>query len=211
MPKFYDVEHNSGDWAMLRAGRITSSEVKNIITPKTGKFSKGYSGYMERLLAEMVIQEPISTVGSIHQLERGHQLEPSARQEYEYLTGYKVESGGFITTDCGKIGASPDGRIVEQNGLVEFKCPYAQTHIGYALNKTLPDDYRPQLQCQMLVTGADWVDIYSYHPQIKGVQMRVLRDEKYIQTLRRYLNIFLYLMDRKCRKLIAEGYLIIEE
>ncbi|MEM9469976.1 MAG: lambda exonuclease family protein [Pseudomonadota bacterium] len=208
---FNDVVHGSPEWYMLRCGIPTSSEFGKIITPKTAQLSKGADKYMNVLLAELAMREPIDTVGSSYWIDRGNELEAAARCEYEFLTGNEVVHGGFITDDDGKYGTSPDGRILAKNGLVEFKCPAPQTHIEYALTGSIEDDYRPQLQGQLLITGCDWVDIYSYHPQIKGVPVRVKRDEEYIAKLKNALENFRERMNSKCEDLIDRGYIVIDK
>lgn len=208
----HDVVHGSPEWYQLRAGRPTSSEFDKLITDATLSPANNDTcrKYMRTLIAELVMQEPIETVGSTYYMDRGNELEPAARAEYEFLRSVTVERGGFITDDDARYGTSPDGCVGEE-GLVEFKCPKPENVIGYAVDKNLKDKYRAQLQGQLLVTGCQWVDIMAYHPQIKPFVQRVHRDEEYIGKLKAALDAFLKRMNAECEELIKTGYLVIED
>jgi len=81
-----------------------------------------------------------------------------------------------------EAGASPDG-LIGEDGLLEIKCPLAHTHVGYLREGVLPPKYIPQVQGQLWVTGRQWCDFVSYHPELKIMIVRVERDDSYIFTL----------------------------
>jgi len=174
-----DVEQGSPEWIKARLGLPTASGFSKLVTPG-GKASSQASGYLNLLAAEWLLGRPVELFTSAW-AERGTELEPQARAFYEMETGLKVERVGLILRDDGLAGCSPDGLVGD--GLVELKCPAPQTHVGYLLAGELPVDYRPQVQGQMLITGAPWVDFLSYHPDLPPFLIRVDRDEKYIALL----------------------------
>lgn len=209
----HDVSQGSPEWYQLRVGKPTSSEFDKLITDKTLEpaINKTSESYMNTLIAELVMKEPINQVGSTYWIDRGNELEPAARAEYEFLKGVTVEHGGFITDDEKQYGTSPDGRVGD-DGLVEFKCPKPENLLLYAMNpEKLQKEYRAQLQGQMFITGCEWVDIMAYHPQIKPVVHRVYRDDGYIGKLEEALRDFRKRMNEKCQILIDSGYLVIED
>ncbi len=183
----HDVEQGTPEWLRLRLGIPTSSEFGRILTP-TGKPSSQAEGYLLWLLAEWVTGAPLESPET-DWMRRGHELEAAAVQSYEFETGREASVVGFVTTDDGMIGASPD-RLVDPDGLLEIKCPAPQTHIGYLLSRAVDRAYWPQVQGQLLVTGRAWVDIQSYHPGLPAVIVRVERDENYIGKLDAALRAF---------------------
>lgn len=183
----HDVQQNSDEWHRLRLGIPTSSAFKSIVTPK-GKLSASADRYMHWLLAEWAVGIPLDSYESEF-MQRGHELEDLAVKSYEFERGCDTEAVGFITTDDGMIGSSPD-RLVGADGLLEIKCPAPQTHIGYMLARHIDGDYYPQVQGELLISGRKWVDIQSFHPGLPTVIIRVERDEKYLAILDEALREF---------------------
>lgn len=178
-----EVEQLSPEWFAMRRGIPTTSEFKRIVTPG-GKLSAQSADYMHRLLAEWILDRPLEEDAlETKWMERGRKLEDEAVRSYEFETERVTETVGFITSDDGLIGCSPDRLIVGEPGLLEIKCPAPQTHVGYMLRRTVDKDYLPQCMGQLYVTGREWVDIQSYHPGLPSVIIRVERDEKYIDAL----------------------------
>lgn len=192
--KIHQVVQGTPAWLRLRAGIPTSSEFSSILTP-SGKLSTSCSGYMYVLLAEWILGRPLEQYESQFMI-RGQQLEDDAVAAYEFDAEVETQPVGFVTNDDGTIGASPD-RLVGDDGLLEIKCPLAQTHVGYMLTGSIEDKFRPQLQGQLYVTERKWVDIFSYHPELAPKVIRVHRDEKYIETLADALTEFVKLMLQK--------------
>jgi hypothetical protein len=196
--KYYDVEQNTEEWYRLRLGIPTASEFDKIITP-TGKMSSQANGYANKLLAEIMLNDYLPMVNTPY-MERGKILEQEAADEYQLVTGTQIKKGGFCTTDDGKFGCSPD-RFVSDEGLLEIKCPAANTHIEYMLEECIDTAYYPQLMGQLYVTGRQWVDVYSYCPGLISACIRVERDPIYMPKLEKALSDFRDLMSRKIEKL----------
>ncbi len=188
--KIHDVEQGSEAWERLRLGIPTSSEFHKILTPM-GKDSKQADDYMNRLLAEWLFGGPLEEAAvETPWMIRGNALEMEAVRSYEFEREVQTDKVGFITTDGGMIGASPD-RMVGANGLLEIKCPKPHTHVGHMVEPRVDKDYWPQVQGQLWIAEREWVDIQSYCPSFPTVIMRVTRDEPYIQKLREALLAFL--------------------
>lgn len=124
----HDVKQNSTEWEMLRAGIPTASAFDKIVTP-TGKLSKSARDYRAWLLAERVMRAPIATPKS-HFMDRGTEFEAEAVDFYSLVSGKDTTRIGFVTTDDGLIGASPD-RWSGADGQVEIKVPAPHTHMAY--------------------------------------------------------------------------------
>ncbi len=201
----HQVEQGSPAWLQLRLGIPTASEFDKILTPKTMKLSSQARGYAFRLVAETLLGYPVQDLGNLPWIERGKELEPQAAQAYEFDTDHETRKVGFITTDDGLIGASPDRLLIGINGGVELKCPAPATHIGYLIDG-FGSDYVVQVQGQMLVGGFDFIDRYSFHPDLPPVRERVGRDESMIAALRDALDQFNEMRLEMLAKAKASGF-----
>lgn len=198
----HDVEQGTEEWLRLRAGIPTSSEFSRIITPKTRKPSKSQDAYMHLLISERLLERPGESFLSAW-MERGQELEHQAAAFYGFKRGLDLEQVGFITTDDGRAGTSPD-RLAGPKGLCEIKCPSPHVHVGYLLTERISQDYWPQLQGQLWITGREWVDIISYHPDMAEKILRVERDEEYIELLAAEVTAFCDRLEETFTNLASE-------
>ena len=190
MPLIHNVRQGSDEWEALRRGKPTASQFDKIITP-LGKASAQWEVYANKCIAELILKRRIDdAMASSGAMERGHYLEDEAMRYYEAQTGFDTKLVGFVTTDDGRVGCSPD-RLVGDDGLLELKCPLPHTQIGYLLKGGIEDKYKPQLQGQLFVTGRQWVDILAYDPDFPDhVIMRVEREAAYLACLETLLQRF---------------------
>jgi hypothetical protein len=201
----HDCQQGSERWHRLRLGIPTASCFSKIVTPG-GKLSKQSDGYRHRLLAEWLYGAPLEDPESTYRsewMQRGNDLEESAVHAYEFQTGNVTEKVGFVTNDEINLGCSPD-RLVGETGLLEIKVPAPPTHVGYMLTGSIEQEYTPQLQGQLLLTGRKWVDVTSYCPPFPLVIIRVERDSPYQTLLAEALEQFV-------RELLAARDRLIEK
>ena len=178
-----DIPQGSEEWTQLRLGVATASNFNKIITA-TGKESATLEKYALQLATESTLfsAEP-NFKNEI--MARGNELEAEARQVYQEETFNIVEEITMFKSDCGNFGYSPDG-LIANDGLIEIKCPLATTHFQYILDDKVPSDYWQQLQGGLWVSGRNWIDFVSYHPNFKEKKLfikRVERDNNYIYQL----------------------------
>lgn len=106
-------------------------------------------------------------------MQRGIDLEPEARDWYRFDSGNDVVEHGFIVhPELPFVGISPDG-LIDDDGLVEIKCPGHRAHIETLERRKVPSQYRWQVQGQLWVTGREWLDFVSYHPEHDGIIIRI--------------------------------------
>ena len=102
-------------------------------------------------------------------------------------------------------GASPDG-LVNDDGLLEIKCPNTATHIETLLSQTVPSKYNTQMQFQMACTGRSWCDFVSFDNRLPAeLQLfvkRVPRDNMYIRLMEEEIVKFLNELDIKIAQLM---------
>lgn len=199
------VDQGSPEWIAARLGIPTASQFHRIITPAKLEYSKQARGYMFWLIAERLLNRQLDSLQNLEWIARGKELEPQAVQAYEFHHDVSTEPCGFLTTDDGRIGATPDRLIVGQSGAVELKCPAPQTHIEYMVDG-FGSDYIVQVQGQMLVGELEFVDRWSYHPELPPHPQRTYRDEKVIDALRGALSRFLDDYDRALEIVKSRGF-----
>lgn len=168
----HDVEQGSGLWAEVRAGKATASAFKKILTAAKLLYSAQADEYENQCVAEIITGDPIEEPFSTAWMERGKALEPEAFAAYAFQTERTAQKVGFVSR--GMFGFSPDGMIGQREewlkGIgrgLELKCPAPQTHVGYLLAGTLPDEYKMQVQGSLWISKFPVWDFMSYHPKIK--------------------------------------------
>ena len=171
------MPQGSVEWHQARLGVITASEADALVTP-TGKVSegKGVKTYLYRKLAEKATGYCPEMLDSFA-MDQGKLLESVAIPWFTFETGKKVERVGFVTTDDGRCGASPDGLLEDGSGL-EIKAPQAPNHIRYLLEGKVPDDYVIQCQFSLWVTQAPYWTFVSYSMRLPALVVRVEPDAK---------------------------------
>lgn len=186
--KWLDVEQGSQEWLDAHLGIPSASQFDRILTPKKLAPSAAQRKYLCELIAERILSREVVGAASSIWMERGTTLEAEAAAYYELTTDRETRRCGFALTDDGQIGASPD-RLVGDDGLLEIKCPMADTHIGYLLFGP-GDEYRLQMQGQLWVTGRRWVDFLSHCPGLPPVLVRIERDPAVLDALTESLPAF---------------------
>ena len=111
--------------------------------------------YKYRLVTETMLNQHLpansSDAPSLYWLNRGIDMQPRAEKMFERQHNMQIEPVGFVTTDDGKLGCSPDGLIVgsDEREAVEIKAPAPWTQMEYLLAKADEDvwlRYRCQVQ-----------------------------------------------------------------
>ena len=177
----YDVEQGTPEWLQARSGVPTASMFGSIMNRK-GETTKTARKYALQLAVEVILGRPInSSASNVSHVIRGHTLEEQAALSYSFERSVTVETIGFATSDDGSMGASAD-RLVGVDGLLEIKCPTVLTHADYLVNG-FEGDYYAQVQGQLCVMERDWVDRYSYHPELPSHVERSYRDSAFIRKL----------------------------
>lgn len=199
-----DIPQGSEEWTQLRLGVATASNFNKIITA-TGKESATLEKYALQLATESTLfsAEP-NFKNEI--MARGNELEAEARQVYQEETFNIVEEITMFKSDCGNFGYSPDG-LVANDGLIEIKCPLATTHFQYILDDKVPSDYWQQLQGGLWVSGRNWIDFVSYHPNFKEKKLfikRVERDNNYICQLEIFVKKTILLKEKFLKEFKGE-------
>jgi hypothetical protein len=141
----------------------------------------------------------------------GIEHEHDAIQCYQTATGCVVQPCGLFLSECGCLGASPDG-LVNDNIVLEIKCPYSagektitelcesdkkfyltrQDESQYYLK--VESDYYDQIQGQMYITGRDECH-FTVWSRKEVVSLHIAKDPTWSRNLDKlqmfYRNLYL--------------------
>lgn len=223
--KYIKCQQGTPDWYAARAGKITASrfcDAISVLSRKSGQKNPGdptdaSDKYAAEVAIELVAQMPWGEPIKPWVLERGHRLEPLARQGYELKTGNMAEEAGVCMTEDGMFGYSTDGMVnpvvqivreerpgkdveftivstevvIGSEGLIEIKCPVDALKVANIWRTGDIAEYWEQMQGGMWITGAQWCDFVMYVPELA----RSGRDT-YVQRVMRD-DIFITSMERR--------------
>jgi putative phage-type endonuclease len=198
------MEQRSPEWFAARLGKVTASKVADVIAKTKTGYSTSRENYMAQLICErMTGQKQESFTNAA--MEWGTETEPLARAAYEALNNVLVDEVGLIDhPSIPMSAASPDG-LVNDDGMLEIKCPNTATHFDTLLTGKMPSKYMPQVQWQMACANRIWCDFVSFDPRApEGLQLfeqRIYRDDKYILELEAEINKFLEELEARIEKL----------
>ena len=193
--KHHKIDQNTEEWMSLRMGKFTASSFNDLFMTES---TLGFKKAINKVVYEILTGEAPEGYKNAN-MERGHELEPFAKEAYELLYFDTVQDGGFWEYDR-FIGASPDGLIGEY-GLFEAKCPLPNTMIQYMEFQRLPKIYEWQIHGQLMCTGRDWCDFMCYHPKLKPIIIRIDRDEEKIKELQSKLLYCISIVKQKVKLL----------
>lgn len=158
------LQQKSWEWFKVRAGKVTGSELKNLITE--GLSIRGWKtqmpqSYLHRKLAEKWRGEALQSFQGNQQTDQGVLWEDRARKHFASFLEADIETVGGIESDDERCWCSPDGIIGETTGL-EIKCPNADTHVGWLLAGGMPEEHVLQVQFSLWVSGFPAWHFLSY-------------------------------------------------
>ena len=149
--------------------------------------------------------EPTEDTFQTFEMRRGTELEPLARIAYEARTGNLAEESGIALTDDRIFGYSTDG-FVDDDGLIEIKCPNSARKIIEIWENCDLSEYEHQIQGGMWITGRKWCDFIMYAPQLEPIGRhlfvkRIERDDNFIEKMETQLWDFAKRVQGACGQL----------
>jgi hypothetical protein len=208
--KIYDVEQGSQEWIKLRLGRPTASNFKRIVTSQ-GKFSKSCERYIDQLRGEAkaLYLPSAAEKYTSKAVQWGIETEAEARRWFQMESGYRIQKIGFITTDDGRFGCSPDGFVIGHNGDfiggLELKCPEPEAHSRWQRQLAqgiFPSEHVAQVHGGLMVSNLPAWWFVSYCPGLDPINSRITPDE-YTDELRVALERF-WMRFQEIEKLCAK-------
>ncbi len=200
------MEQRSPEWFHARKGKVTASKIADVMAKgRGGAESLTRAKYIDQLVTERLTKD-IQEGYTNEAMQRGTEIEPIARDAYCFHTGLNVVETGFVAHPTIEFaGASPDGLIEGNKGLLEIKAPNSSTHIEYILAGKPPAKYVPQMAWQLACTGREWVDFVSYDDRLEDESkhlfiVRYQRDDEYIAEIEEQVKLFLAEVEAKVAK-----------
>jgi putative phage-type endonuclease len=201
-----DVVQGTDEWATLRAGKITGSQIENVLMDSS---KAGYRNYLARLVAERMTGVPYEGFQS-KEMQWGIETEPLARQRFS-MEFHDVDTVGFVLhPEFDFAGVSPDGLCYVVEKGVEFKCPNTATHFETIETGRVPAKYFGQCQWAMACTGWGEWEYVSFDPRVKvaSLQMYVIpvkRDDRWIENATQKVIEFNRKVDEKIARLMEKA------
>jgi putative phage-type endonuclease len=159
------MEQRSEKWFAARLGKVTASKVSDVVAKTKSGYGASRATYMSQLLVERLTNTRTEFYSNAA-MQWGTDTEPQARAAYEFIIGNSVVEEGFIPHPTIKMsGASPDG-LVNDDGMLEIKCPNTSTHVQTLLDEKIPKKYVDQMQWQMACAEREWCDFVSFDPRM---------------------------------------------
>lgn len=171
------IAQGSEEWFTVRLGKVTASRLSDVMAKTRSGYGAARKNYMMELICQTLSGSREEGFTS-SAMQRGIELEPEARNAYEFFKNVDVEETGFaIHSSIDLFGASPDG-LVGEDGLLEIKCPNTATHFEFLKTGEPKREYILQMHGQMLCTGRSWCDFVSYDNRLQGLEFKCVRIER---------------------------------
>lgn len=188
-------------------GKFTPSRFKDAMT--NNRANTGIGETALKLCYDIVLDRIGVEREEIHAsaLDWGHEWESVAKAEYEakrlvYIEQY-YEPVNHKELDY--VAGTPDGKIANQNGLIEIKCPYnSMNHFMNLIEGEQIEMYRLQMQGYMWLTDTDFCDFVSFDPRFPELTRlsiwRIERDNAVIEKLKNRL----ILLESKVQEILSK-------
>lgn len=192
-------QHTDG-WYKARLGHFTGSQVGRLMKRGRGKdaeWSADALTYIKEVAAERLLNPVILdipdlfdqyldlTVATSKMMAWGNDNEDKAIGTYTMVRKCEVTHCGSLPHESvASFWDSPDGLVLDEDGVIEVKCPAPKTHALYLMGAKTPDEllalkpeYYWQCIAHMAVTGAEWCDWMSWCPFINPA-LHIVRLER---------------------------------
>lgn len=172
----FEGEQRTPEWFALRLGIPTASCFKHVMAKGRGTAPSVTRGnYVVDQALEILTGEPQESDYTNRHMDRGMEHEPLALIRYELQRQVMLRDVCFIRHHELQAGCSPDS-LVNDDGMVEVKCPIPRIHAEYLLLTTVPEAYWWQVQGELLITGRAWCDFVSFNASFpEPLQLHIIR------------------------------------
>ncbi len=177
MKIYKELVQGSDEWLKLRLGKFGGTDAQAVASNGKG---------LETLCFEKageIITGRLKEQYKNEDMQRGNDLENTARSAYEMTTGNIVTQVGYIEKNE-FVGVSPDG-LVGDDGIIEIKCPCDAVFVRFLYDHKIEPKYEWQMMHQMFVAERKWVDYVVFNDNLNKIEiLRVERNEEKIEKLR---------------------------
>lgn len=195
---YHYMKQGTPEWHQIRAAKVTGSVADVLLvkgtTDKKYGLGVGAITLATKIAFERMNNTPMpSTDYKSSSMSRGTEFEVIMRRKYELQEFVKIKEVGFVESDCGTYGCSPDG-LVGDDGGIEGKCFTVPTlHSDLLRGVESKHIDLVQIKFNLFVTKRKWWDFVSYYPEYKSmplVKRRYYPDEIMNKTFEERINAF---------------------
>lgn len=189
------MEQRSPEWFAARCGKVTASRLYDVMARAKSGYAASRQNYMAELICQRLTGKPEEEFTNAAMM-RGTELEPVAREMYALNEFDAVisEVGLIDHPTIAGFAASPDG-LVNDDGLIEIKCPNTWTHLQTLKTGVPKRQYLLQMHAQMMCTGRKWCDFVSFDdrlpPELAYFKTRINFDEVLAEEIEQEVVKFL--------------------
>lgn len=181
------LEQNSKEWLEARKRYLGASEAP--IIAGLSKYKTIFQLFDEK--TGLVEAQPSGFAAS-----RGHELEPVARDMYNFEFVAQMEPKNFVHAN-GFMSASLDGWDEALGYGIEIKCPMSHSIIENASLGKITPDYYAQVQHQMICSGSTFTHVVVYDGKDKIHVILVNENKSYQRNLKRLSAWFWHKVQNK--------------
>lgn len=171
MRKVENIQQSTDDWHKFRSQGIGASDSGVIMG--VSKYKTPYQLWQEKL--------GLWSQCDNGNMSYGRSMEDTARQEFIKMTGIDVKPCLGIHEEFEWMRASFDGMSDKSDFGVEIKCVNSKYH-EIARSGRVPDEYYPQVQHQIAVSGLESIFYFSFKKD-DAIMLRVDKNISYINEL----------------------------
>lgn len=189
------MEQRTDAWYQARLGKVTASRLADVMAKTKSGYAASRQNYMAELICQRLTGKPEEGFTNAAMM-RGTELEPVAREMYALNEFDAVisEVGLIDHPTIAGFAASPDG-LVNDDGLIEIKCPNTWTHLQTLKTGVPKRQYLLQMHAQMMCTGRKWCDFVSFDdrlpPELAYFKTRINFDEVLAEEIEQEVVKFL--------------------
>ncbi|EEP5982084.1 YqaJ viral recombinase family protein [Salmonella enterica] len=189
------MEQRTDAWYQARLGKVTASRLADVMAKTKSGYAASRQNYMAELICQRLTGKPEEGFTNAAMM-RGTELEPVAREMYALNEFDAVisEAGLIDHPTIAGFAASPDG-LVNDDGLIEIKCPNTWTHLQTLKTGVPKRQYLLQMHAQMMCTGRKWCDFVSFDdrlpPELAYFKTRINFDEVLAEEIEQEVVKFL--------------------
>jgi putative phage-type endonuclease len=193
------LKQGSKAWFYARLGIFTGSKFPEIMIKGRGE---PWGATSLKVVTRVYIERDLSEIGKelyvdelfnkrYYQTEWGNKYQSYAEQLISEKIGIEIIETGFeLHKEYPFIGGSFDGKVLNQNDIIEIKCPYdIYIHEEYCTLDEIPKNFKyyGQIQGNIWVANADGCYFASYDPRRTENKIKIIyveRDDEYISHLK---------------------------
>ena len=194
----HDCEQNSPQWYEARLGKVTASHFADIMAGGEGKVR---TRYLRDLAGEIITGRPRENYTN-KSMDRGHEMENEAREQYARTNFAEITRVGFIYNPEIDAGCSPDG-LIGDDGMLEIKTMIPALLIGVLERGMMPPEHRAQCHGAMWVLRRKRCALRIFYPGMPTYTAEIERDPIYEKEISDAVEIFQYDLKKLVQKIRA--------